>query len=376
MLKRMYVNNYRCLVNFEIEFDAMTLLLGRNGSGKTSILDILYGIRRMIIFGERAGEVFSLDDMTAWVDYKRQTFELSVKDNDDLYDYRLVLEYNEKERRMQIDSESLSHNNNPLFEFMDGVVIVHYDSQPRLNYPFDPTRSALIIVADINGSDRIAWFRRWFGGLFVLGIQPKSMVATSESESPWLSIEGTNFVSWYRYISQEYQDMIPELFKNLRDSIPGFDSFRLETVGDSKRLKVGFKSEENPQKTRFFDFDRISDGERALIVLYTLIIGLKYMDITLVLDEPVNFVALAEIQPWLFELSDTCGYRDPQDHSRGIAQTIIASHHPELMDYFVVERSKFIYREPLGATRVMPPPTNFEGGLRLSQVIARGWEHE
>lgn len=372
----MYVNNYRCLVNFEIEFDAMTLLLGRNGSGKTSLLDILHGIRRLIIFGDRAGEVFSPDDMTAWVDSKKQTFELTVKDNDDLYDYRLVLGYNEKDRRMQIDYESLSHNNNPLFDFIDGVVVVYSDSQPKLNYPADPTRSALIIVTDIDGSDRIVWFRRWFGGLFVLSIQPKTMSATAESESPWLSLEGTNFVSWYRYISQEYQDMIPELFGNLREAIPGFDSFRLETIGDSRILKVGFKSEDNPKKARFFDFDRISDGERALIVLYTLIIGLKYMDITLVLDEPVSFVALAEIQPWLFELSDTCGHRDPQDHSRGIAQTIIASHHPELMDYFVVEKSKFIYREPLEATRLMPPPTNFEGGLRLSQIIARGWEHE
>lgn len=131
MLKRMYVNNYRCLVNFEIEFDAMTLLLGRNGSGKTSLLDILHGIRRLIIFGDRAGEVFSPDDMTAWVDSKKQTFELTVKDNDDLYDYRLVLGYNEKDRRMQIDYESLSHNNNPLFDFIDGVVVVYSDSQPN-----------------------------------------------------------------------------------------------------------------------------------------------------------------------------------------------------------------------------------------------------
>ena len=376
MLKRMYVNNYRCLVNFEIEFDAMTLLLGRNGSGKTSLLDILHGIRSLIIDSERVDEVFSPDDLTAWVDLPRLVFELSIEGNGGSYAYRLVLDYNDKHERLQIDSEALRLNDKPLYEFVKGAVDVHRDDGPGLHYPSDPARSGLTIATDIDRSGNIEWFKNWLEKLFVLSIQPKNMSATSKSESVRLNLYGTDFVSWYRHISQEYQDMIPELFSNLRESIPGFDSFRLETVGDSRILKVGFKSEDNPKKARFFDFDRISDGERALIVLYTLIIGLKYMDITLVLDEPVNFVALAEIQPWLFELSDACGYRDLQDHSRGIAQTVIASHHPELMDYFVVEKSKFIYREPLEATRLMPPPTNFEGGMRLSQVIARGWEHE
>lgn len=376
MLKRMYVNNYRCLVNFEIEFDAMTLLLGRNGSGKTSLLDILHGIRRLIIDSERVDELFSPDDMTVWVDLPKQVFELSVEGKGGLYDYRLVLDYNDKGDRLQVDSEALRLNNKPLFDFAKGEVDVYRDEASGLHYPADPARSGLTIATDIDGSGNIEWFKSWLEKLFVLSIQPKMMSATSKSEAVRLDLYGTDFVSWYRHISQEYQDVIPELLDNLRDSIPGFDSFRLGTFGDGKILKVGFKSEDNPKKARFFDFDRISDGERALIVLYTLIIGLKYMDITLVLDEPVSFVALAEIQPWLFELSDTCGHRDPQDHSRGIAQTIIASHHPELMDYFVVEKSKFIYREPLGATRLMPPPTNFEGGLRLSQIIARGWEHE
>jgi len=364
------------LVNFEIGFDAMTLLLGRNGSGKTSILDILHSIRRLITGSDRVGEVISLDDMTVWLDSKKQTFELSVEGNGGLYDYKLVLEYNEKQKGLQIDSESLRCNGIPLFDFLKGEVDVYIDDRSGLHYPVDPSWSALTITTDVNRSGRIEWFRKWFEKLFVLSIQPQNMSATSKSESVGLNLYGTDFVSWYRFISQEYQDMIPVLFKNLRDSIPGFASFRLETIGDSKKLKVGFESEDNPQKIQFFDFDRISDGERALIVLYTLIIGLKDLGITLVLDEPVNFVALSEIQPWLMELNDACGVRDLQDHSRGIAQTIIASHHPELMDYFGIDDCRFLDREPLGPTRVKLPSAELDGSLSLSEVIARGWEHE
>jgi predicted ATPase len=38
MLKRIYVDNFRCLVNFELKLDRVNLLLGRNGTGKTTVL--------------------------------------------------------------------------------------------------------------------------------------------------------------------------------------------------------------------------------------------------------------------------------------------------------------------------------------------------
>ncbi len=36
MIKRLYVDNYKCLVNFELPLQDLTLLLGPNGVGKTS----------------------------------------------------------------------------------------------------------------------------------------------------------------------------------------------------------------------------------------------------------------------------------------------------------------------------------------------------
>ena len=39
MLQRLYVDNYKCLVNFDLPLQELTLLLGPNGAGKTSVLD-------------------------------------------------------------------------------------------------------------------------------------------------------------------------------------------------------------------------------------------------------------------------------------------------------------------------------------------------
>jgi len=54
MLTRIYVDNFRCLVNFEFKPGGKHLLFGRNGSGKSSFLDALLltrqfcGVRRKV----------------------------------------------------------------------------------------------------------------------------------------------------------------------------------------------------------------------------------------------------------------------------------------------------------------------------------------
>ena len=41
MITRLYVNNFRCLVAFEAEFDSFGVLCGPNGAGKSSVFDAL-----------------------------------------------------------------------------------------------------------------------------------------------------------------------------------------------------------------------------------------------------------------------------------------------------------------------------------------------
>jgi predicted ATPase len=48
MLKRLYVDNYKCLVNFTLPLQELTLLLGTNGAGKTSVLDVMFALRQLL----------------------------------------------------------------------------------------------------------------------------------------------------------------------------------------------------------------------------------------------------------------------------------------------------------------------------------------
>ncbi len=366
MLKRLYANNYRCLVNFEISFDELTLLLGPNGSGKSTLFDLLFNIRHLIIDGAKVGEVFPERDMTAWVKKPEQAFELDVQGEEGLFSYRLIVLHKPETRKQRIELELLHFDGKPLFEFRRGEVkLFHDDHSPGPEYHFDWSVSALGTIVPRPDNTKLTWFKEWIRKLFIVSLEPRAMTSGSEEESDWLNRDGSNFASWYRFVSQEHQDKVFQLTQQLRDIIPGFHAFKLEQAGKQHRiLKVGFAGDDTESPV-FFDFEQLSDGQRVLVVLYALLLGLRDLRHTLFLDEPENYLALAEIQPWLIEVSNACG--------KGFPQVILISHHPELIDYLGPENGKWIEREPLGPARVKSLPERVDEGLKLSEQIARGW---
>ena len=62
MLTRLYVDNFRCLENFELELEEANVLLG-SGTGKTSVLNVLSNIQNLVVRGARVEEVFPARDL-------------------------------------------------------------------------------------------------------------------------------------------------------------------------------------------------------------------------------------------------------------------------------------------------------------------------
>lgn len=375
MLKRLYANNFRCLVNFEINLDMLNLLLGPNGSGKSTIFELLFRIRHLLIDKVKTSEVFPAESRTAWFNNNIQTFELDVQGEHGTYTYKITISHNPDIKKQRVDSEQLFYNGQPLFSSTQGIVQLYHDDHTEgPKYPFDWSVSALATIEPRNDNKKLTWFKEWIQKILIIHLQPMAIGSETQEESDWLNRDGTNFASWYRYITQEHQDKTFKLAQTLRNVIPGFYSFKLEQAGKTARiLKVGFNDNsnnndidnENEKPALYFEFDQLSDGQRSLILLYSLLLGLEDLGHTIFIDEPENFVALPEIQPWLQELSLACG--------DGFPQAVIISHHPELIDYLGSDCSKWIDRDPLGPTRVKPLPELMDEGLKLSEQIARGW---
>lgn len=366
MLKRLYVDNYKCLVNFEIRFSSLTLLLGQNGSGKSSLLDVVFGIRQLLSGASKFVDVFSPQTRTRWQSGTVQVFEMEVELEGETYSYRLEIEHLAERRVVKAKREHLLVGGKPLFEFVRGDVQLYKDShQKGPIFPGDWNESALARVAPAPTNRRLTRFLDFARKLMVCGLYPHSFSAEAASEDSMLSRDGSNFAAWYRHMFQERQELVPELNQTLGKVIDGFQSIRLERVGSETRaLMIVFEEGDRRFELRL---DELSDGERALIANYSLIQLTSRQGYALFLDEPENYVALREIQPWLVALYEACGNTVPQ--------AVLCSHHPELIDYLGTDRCVLLVREVSGATLVreirVPDDTK---GFKLSELVARGWE--
>jgi predicted ATPase len=368
MITRLYADNFRCLVNFELKFDRLNLLMGSNGSGKSSVFEVLRRLRSFIGGDCRLSAAFPARELTRWQSSPEQRFELDLKIPEGELHYALVLEHMEGGQRSRVKEESLTDRGKPLFLRQLGEVQLFKDSsQPGPTYPFDWSLPALATVQSSPVNTKLTAFRREISKLVIASISPSQMETDSRDDADTLMPRMENFVSWYRRLSQENMGAMFQLFKELEKVLPGFASFSFKDAGeDTKVLKVLF---DHPSKDRAqiaFDFGDLSDGQRVLIALCSLIHGLKDSGLSLFLDEPDNFVALREIQPWLATLSDECG--------QSFEQAVLISHHPEIINYLGNSNGRWFSRDGIGPTRVSDEAPAATDGLSLAETIARGWE--
>ena len=231
------------------------------------------------------------------------------------------------------------------------------------------------MIGPRKGSSKLTWFTQWLERLYCLRIDPSEMgtEAKGQEEDEILEDDLSNFAAWYGHIIQEQTRSFLNLQRSLGEMLDGFDALGLIKVGRTARvLQAAFfrpsgNDESAPRKQRLeFDFDELSDGQKALIVLYALLHCAVGPETTICIDEPDNFLALAEIQPWLFALSDRI------DDEGG--QAILISHHPELINLLAPQHGVVFSRTGLGPVRVEPYRPDALGKLSPSEQIARGWE--
>ncbi|MBM4060661.1 MAG: hypothetical protein FJ265_06145 [Planctomycetes bacterium] len=367
MLKRLFVDNYKCLVNFEVEFQESSLLLGANGSGKSSILDIVFALRLLLsgLAKVTDAEVFPTSTLTRWQQRTVQVVELVAQIGGEPLTYRIEIEHEKPTRRARLRHESLHAGDRPLFTFLMGEVQLYKDDHKvGPTFHADPAESGLARVAPVPDNRRLTAFLDWARKILVCGLYPRSFLAEASSEDPLLGGDGRNFTAWYRHIFQERQDLVPRYVEAMKKVLRGFEGIRLERVGQETRAFTAMFREAGAAFS--LGLDELSDGQRALVAIYALVHVTAGQGYTLFLDEPENYVTLAEIQPWLDALTDAAGHTIPQ--------AILCSHHPELIDYFGCSRSLLLAREESGFTRVRTVlPDEVTPGSRLSDFVARGW---
>ena len=150
---------------------------------------------------------------------------------------------------------------------------------------------------------------------------------------------------------------------------------RLEVAGEGRReIKVrmaGAKNGNGEGRETEYLLSELSEGQRVLIGLYAVSHFALKPGATICFDEPDNFVALREVQPWLAKVLDAT---DEEDDAA--AQVLVASHHPELLNRMAFKEGLMFDRPEGRHTRVRRFGDPSGTGLTAAELVARGWERE
>ena len=363
MLKRLYIDNFRCFVNFEYRPARRQLILGRNGSGKSSLLQALFLIRQFVARGDRVEDLFHLSQFTKWQSTPKQTFEIEA-DLNGRYVYRLEVERVGEPPKPQVALERVELDGKIILEFAAGEVRLQSgDDGKQITYPLEPDRSAL---ASVRSNNRILTdFKQWVSRLYCFRLNPFAMNLNADGENLYPNVDLSNIAAWYRYLAQAYPSETYALLSSLRTALDDFNVLILEPAGENVRLLVA-EFGKQPGASIRVGFTQLSDGQRCLICLYIVLHFVLAKGSTVIMDEPDNFVALPEIQPWLMEVADMV--------DEGCGQILVISHHPELINQWALDCGVQLVRDGTSAVRVESFTGDPGSPLSPSELIARGWE--
>jgi ABC-type molybdenum transport system ATPase subunit/photorepair protein PhrA len=369
MLTRVYIDNFRCFSNFELTLGSRQLLLGDNGTGKSSVLDVIAGLQTLQWGDPLSESGLGGTTVTRWDRRTRQTFELDAQlpELPELK-YRLELEISPHRGTTIVAHESLSSGGKPVFHYDgDTALLYESDAEPKRAY-VDPRYSGLAMTP--RRLEAQEQFQELMRRLVVLRPWPSGMAAASTEENYSLLRDGSNFSAWYRW----HDPQLPfgakqSLYQHLTNVLSGFRSLHFLKTGEKEKvLKTQWIADAGEHSPAFdLSFDELSDGQRMLVMLYTLLsLSSHGAPRTILLDEPTNFVSVAEIEPWLHEIEERC--------EEAKLQAIVVSHNPEMLDAWAGAHGIRFSRNAAGPVRAGRSVADPDDPLTPSERIARGWD--
>ncbi|WNG42941.1 AAA family ATPase [Archangium minus] len=365
MITRIFADNYRCFERATLEPGALTLLLGPNGAGKSAVFEVLFKLRQLVVDGSPVASLFPDSTRTRWLGKSTQTFELGLRGPDGAaYTYRLAIRH-ERGQDSFIEREEILHENRVRYSFSgEEVKVWPWTGGVAFTFPAGSKVSPLSNLPSKYRSEGLSRVIDRLAHIWVFRPVPQTLdTVAREGKGGFLERDLSNFASWLLAMHDVRATFSRDLKRSLRIVLEGFRDYEFEQQGrGSHLLQFSFASPRRRGRV-VFAFNELSEGQRALVVLYALLHAVSGEASTLCIDEPENFLSPREIQPWLNRL---------MDETEAGGQALLISHNPGLIDFLAPTQGLLLEREGGGPARVRPVPAD-GGGLPVSELLARGW---
>lgn len=330
MLKRLYINHFRCFENFELNLKdhPSALLIGKNGTGKSALLDVLQIFQNIGRGTNRVGTLVRDSD----IPYYHLTsipirLELEVLIRGKTYEYILAFERPENFKESRVLEEKLTVEGRVVYSREVAKVTLYSQRQP-VQFLVDWHLIALPIIQEQSFSDPLRTWKDWLSRMVLLAPIPDLMNGESRRETLHPNKSADNISDWLTGLLSRYPASYSIFEQYLKAVLPDFADFRYEPTGKtSKDLIVGFRGESGSYcELRFAD---LSSGEKIFFLGAAVLAANRSYDSWLCFwDEPDNYLSLSEVGHFIVDLRKSF-----QNHEND-AQIIVTSHNPEAIQRF------------------------------------------
>jgi ABC-type cobalamin/Fe3+-siderophores transport system ATPase subunit len=350
VIRRLYVNNFRCLENFELRLagQSSVLLIGKNGSGKTTVRLALEILQRIGRGTNRVENLVRPKDFYLGRRDAPVRFEIEVELEAKVYEYVIAFEFPKGFKELRVLEERLAVDGEPVFIREVAQVYLARTGQEQekeARFRIDWHMVALPIVQEQSSLDPLFIFKRWLARMLILQPIPTSIAGDSNQETLEPNIEVTDFGAWFAGLLAYTPAAYGKIDEYLKQVLPDLKDIKNPLIGkDSRSLVVQFASEQGSVSIPFED---LSDGEKCFMICAMLLAANQaYGPLFCFWDEPDNYLSLDEVGHFVVALRKAF-------QSGG--QFIATSHNPEAISRFSDEDTLLLHRRShLDPTTVRP----------------------
>jgi predicted ATPase len=336
MLQRLYVHNFRCLENFELNLKDLpsSLLIGKNGTGKSTIafaLEVLQSIGRGI---NRVSQLIQAKDFNRGRSGVPIRFEIEVLLNEQLYKYVLALELSpENSKEIRVFEEQLLVAGNPIYS-REVSQVNFYSSPQEAQFQLLWHLVALPLIQVQSETDPLYIFKNWLSRMIILAPIPSLMTGESSGETLEPERDGSNFGEWFSGLLRRYPAAYTQVDRYLREVMPDIQDIQNEPIGkDAKNMIVRFEANNAELSV---DFKDLSDGEKCFFLCAVVLAANKYYSPFCFWDEPDNYLSLSEVGHFITTLRRSF---------KNSGQILVTSHNEEAIRKFSEENTFILDRK-------------------------------
>ena len=336
-LKTVSIRNYKSIAECDVDLGRLTLLVGRNGSGKSNFLDAL----RFVTESLETSVDHALRDRGGITAVRRistghpRNFSIALQLHlpDQAVDYSFEIGSQPKggfvvkseQLTVRAYSGELRHN----YEIRDGEVT---KSSAKTLPPPSPDRLFLVVAAGLSQ------FRPAYDAMQAMGfynLNPEQMKGIQKPDAgQLLDRDGSNLASVLARLEEDNPAMIERIREYLSLIVPDITGFQRISVGHHETLEFHqrVKGSQHPWK---FLAGSMSDGTMRALGILTAAMQLVER------AEPVRLVGIEEPETALHPAASGSlmdALREASQHTQIIATT----HSPDLLDRYNPETDSLL----------------------------------